>query len=898
MLELEAKMRDPASADLEAELVAQLRDLQAKRDYIMKYPESIIGSGGFDTSNPKRKREAKLAKLAAASSTVSSPRSSSLTSASFSGSSSFSANSTSALSSPRSGSEGLSVPLSAEATTDDKAVGLPCSSATSPKRVSNRPGADRRYHTIRQLVLMRESGVPTVAAPNPLSLSSDSVSTSASAVGAPGSGVSSPLRLSAGMTKLQLTSPSPSNDFHHSVSSANDNNLMDVDSDSVLESCDLLEDSFDSDDENGSSTVASPTRMVTRSSSSPFSQRTKRAHTAPSKLHPDHYSGISSDQDSFAAQTSSPGSSPHKRRSPRGSAPVLSTADRHARPTISIFTSDQRAVEAAPHASLHASIFARPTSATSSAAQSTTSAPAVTNTTPKSSTPSTKSSAPFSLSHSTPAVVSSTHALTVPTSYSAYMATAHFSSHVPASEDSMEYQYRSGMENWNSPGAQYGSVATTTPVPQAPQAFIGTSHVRTTLSQSDRNVAYFGEPTRRSPSDSSISDVSYSASTTANPTPRSFIEDTHHSYTKYEESDSTPVHAGYSALGAPSPELGCLAANLYPNSYSSYNANYPRNSRCGQCANCVQLAMANNSGATWSEGMEMTHRYSASSYDANHGYGSQYMQQRTDSYSQVEEPSMAAWGNGFPETNDSLYARSNTVLSDQESFQSYNYGSASFGAPYGSAPQQYAVSRTSFSTPFGSSRPSSISAPSSDMPRPFGSNGDIKPIIESPTPMSASAHAVPLFGSVRSPPLTMSLQTSPQPYQPSMQSMQSSNSPLPSLNVPANGNGAPNGSYMPWKKGDQTSAVLIPSSLSGYQQFYSVPDTRYAHHEATRLASSEMDVSSGTVDFQGLPLVTSPAQRPGAHHNGSFASAAAPYSSPSPTHISPYHSSLMDHNWH
>lgn len=808
-------MRDPASADLEAELQSQIRELRSKREYIMKYPESIIGSGGFDTSNPKRKRDAKLAKIAAAS-TCCSPRSSSLTSALFSAPSSSSGSPSTAVSSPRAMSEGLTSPIS----------DLAGSSATSPKRVSMRPGADRRYHTMRQLVLMRESrtgSAPSSASLLPLSHSADSVKRSATAVaGTNSSGFCSPLRLSGGAHGFDASHPSPSDNSHMPLTSANDVNAMEIDIDEMMASEYLQEDSFDSDDENGSSPPSSPTRMVTRSSSSPFSQRTKRAHTAPSKMTTDH----SLENESLAAVKVA---SPSKKRSPRRGTSPAAPIDRR----ITVFNSSPTLPEQSPSKGREL-------------------APSATN----------NLIPPRSLLHFSE-VPSSLSSIAPPASAAsrfAYSGTSQHNYRAPTSEDFALYQYRS-MENWSAPESHYAAP----PMTQQPQP----THVRTSLSQSDRNVSYFGESTRRSPSDSSISDISYSASTTANPTPRSFNDDSHHVYIKYDESEPAAARESFSA--APyQVETGCLAINLHSN---SYNSNYPRNSRCGQCANCLQASMPQSTNG-WNGHFEQPQpRLSLGSFDASSGFGSQYAHQRTPSYSQAEEHSMATWSEDFQGVTQSSYPQANGAYSEQDTYHSYSYGSASFGHAYSSGHQQYAPGNASFAAPLVSSRASSISSASGDLAPSFAAGLDLNQEMPLSSAANASVHGTPIYSAS----MTSHAAAVRSPPQQRHSASQSSNSPVPTLNVPVNSAGATNASFMSWKKGDQSSAVLIPTSLSGYQQFYGAPmnaDMRYGQAEARRMSSSGMDV--GGDYHQGPPhVVTSPAPH-APHHVASYSSPAIP----------------------
>lgn len=832
-------MRDPASADLETELQSQIRELRSKRDYIMKYPESIIGSGGFDTSNPKRKREAKLAKIAAAS-TCSSPRSSSLTSAQFSAPSYGAGSSTMGVSSPRSMSEGLTSPI-------PDSPGS--SSATSPKRVSMRPGADRRYHTMRQLVLLRENrtgSAPSNGSLLPLSHSADSVKRSATAVAGTNnlSGFASPLRLSGGTHGLAASHPSSSDNSHAAHTSANDVNAMDIDIDELMASDYLGEDSIDSDDEIGSSPLASPTRMVTRSSSSPFSQRTKRAHTAPSKMTTDHPLD--------AGFTSVKVVSSTKKRSPRRGTSPAAPIDRR----ITVFNSSLTMPEQSP-----------------SKGRESSPANGASNLIPP----------PRSVLHfsEVPASLSSIAPPAAAASRFAYSGTSQHPYRTPTSEEYAMYHYRASVENWSAPESHYPAP----PMHPQPQ----TSHLRTTLSQSDRNVSYFGEATRRSPSDSSVSDISYSASTTANPTPRSYTEDVHHVYVKYDEAEPAAPREGFAALPY-QPETGCLAINLHSN---SFNSNYPRNSRCGQCANCLQASMTPNP-AGWNGHFEPQPRLSLGSFDASSAFGSQHSHQRTPSFSQAEEHSMAAWSEGFHGATESSYPQANGTYTEQDTYQSYSYGSASFGQQYSSGHQQYAPANGTFTAPLVSSRASSISSASGDLAPSFAAGLELNRDMPAPSAVNASVHGIPVYSaSMASNPASMPTHAAAvrSPPQQRLSSSQSSNSPVPTLNVPLNSAGATNASFMSWKKGDQSSAVLIPNSLAGYQQFYGAPmnaDVRYGQAEARRMSSSGMDVGVGDfVHGQGLPpVVTSPAPHT-PHHAVSYSP------SPIPSNVYNHH---MDHS--
>lgn len=308
----------------EAEIMSQLRDLRSKREYIMKYPESIISSGGFDTSNPKRKREAKLAKLAVLS--ASSPLISSPTSSRFLSSS----------------TSNISMDTDDESTSQADELSLPGSPSSSgaalppppPSSVNKRSSArvqGRKKHGIQQLMISRERS---------LSSSSDQINSGNSSAensprsGSYGSSFGIPAsRLTSGMAGVEISSKDGSSRKWSSRTSlmdysdnrgfvSEDDGIINEDDDDDeeeenMETCSSSSSSMTSESAYSST---SSNRMVTRAKSASLS-RSKRAHTAPSKM-PSFLrsaSGLSSSTGSIPPPNPSSPSSPRP-SSPRSSA--------------------------------------------------------------------------------------------------------------------------------------------------------------------------------------------------------------------------------------------------------------------------------------------------------------------------------------------------------------------------------------------------------------------------------------------------------------------------------------------------------------------------------------------------------------------------------------------------
>lgn len=965
--ELEETILDPASADHEAELLSQIRELRSKRDYIMKCPESIIGSGGFDTSNPKRKREAKLAKLAVTTPPNSSPRSSSLTSANFPSSSHVSTSSLATSSNTRSGSESLSLMHAAAAPESPPSTS---SSGTSPKRVSTRPAADRRYLTMRQLVLMKESRSGNTSS-NPHSLPShdalshpqsthlQSVSSSSSSsmpsqpiVTSPASEVTSP-RLSCGMADLELAAQISSSSASgggvgvgpdsHLVTSDIDSEIMDVDTDSSAVGFENFASNHHFDREiclasNASSASAashhghgyaannnhhqytqvnehaeiheslqmahhlqsSPTstsHMVTRSSSSAtanYSKRTKRANTAPSKLTNDYSSsdehtsdagfgavsgvsdvvgasgnnggrsfigrgGNSVGAGTFSSTSRSPGSSssrhassPNKRRSPR---PLpLPAVDRR----ITMYTSS--APSAHPDCDQIHQFQQDMTHMLGAggvdgaggvgggvrASSPTTNAMMTSRSSPQISRSDTNNNGHSASSFSTAVGPSPNFAL---------------GSNAPpqpafrpiADEDLSSPTILRSAENWSGPEPQYSTH-------MFQQSHL--SHIRPQSNPIERRTLHHSaESSHRSPSDSSLSEVSYSAATTANPTPRSYTEEIHHAQAKQEEMDATPPHHDAAINSNFHNETGCLAINLHPN---SFNANYPRSSRCGQCANCMAYSMSQNA-VSWNDPSDASQAPSQANFEATATYAMQPYYHRENSFSYGHDPATMAWGETFHAQNDSVYSQASAALHVQESYQSYGYGSANFGTAYGGAQHPYLPQRLSFSTSYIPSRTSSISELSNEVPSVYLPQVDAKQVSDSSSHMAvAYGQSNGFQGSAqRSPPMPSRSPNHTHPY-----AAHSSNSPAPSSNVPMSGNVSAQAPVFSFVTGNgRQSPMSVPTSLSGYQSYYN--STGHSEHQfgvsESRRLSSSMDT--------GLDQIPIHAPHPIApHHQSNYSS--------------------------